>query len=137
MVLQPGTRLGSFEVLGPLGAGGIGRFYRARDARLAREVAVKVLPEDFSWRMKIRKQRFESEARLLAALNHPGIAAIYLIRKKSSGPRHLLVMELVPGETLAERIARGPMPLEEARDLSRQIAEALEAAHEKASSIGT
>ena len=128
MALQPGTRLGSFEVLGPLGAGGMGEVYRARDTRLGREVAIKVLPERFA-RDPDRVARFEREARLLAALNHPGIGAIYGVEEVRLA--RCIVMELVPGETLAERIARGPMPLEEACDLSRQIAEALEAAHEK------
>jgi TolB-like protein/Flp pilus assembly protein TadD len=128
MALQPGTRLGSFEVLGPLGAGGMGEVYRAHDSRLGRDVAIKVLPEAFA-RDPARAARFEREARLLAAINHPAIAAIYGAEELDS--LRCIIMELVPGETLAERIARGPMPLEEACDLSRQIAEALEAAHEK------
>ncbi len=128
MALQPGTRLGSFEVLGPLGAGGMGEVYRARDTRLGRDVAIKVLPESFA-RDPARAARFEREARLLAAINHPAIGAIYGAEEFDS--LRCIIMELVPGETLAERIDRGPIPLEEACDLARQIAEALEAAHER------
>ncbi len=136
MTLAAGTRLGPYEILAPIGAGGMGEVYRARDPRLAREVAVKVLPEEF-FEGEERRQRFEREARLLAALNHPGIAAIYSFEEvpssssSSSSSRHLLVMELVEGDDLAVRIATGPLPLEESLSLARQIAEALEAAHEK------
>jgi serine/threonine-protein kinase len=128
MALKPGTRLGSFEVLGPLGAGGMGEVYRARDTRLGRDVAIKVLPESFA-QDPSRTARFEREARLLAAINHPAIGAIYGAEEFHS--LRCIIMELVPGETLAERILRGPIPLGEACDLSRQIAEALEAAHER------
>ncbi len=128
MALQPGTRLGSFEVLGPLGAGGMGEVYRARDTRLHRDVAIKVLPESFA-PDPARIARFKNEARLLAAINHPAIAAIYSTEEFDSRP--CIIMELVLGETLAEKISRGPIPLAEVCDLSRQIAEALEAAHEK------
>jgi serine/threonine protein kinase/Tfp pilus assembly protein PilF len=112
----------------------MGEVYRARDPRLGRDVAVKVLPEEF-FEGEERRQRFEREARLLAALNHPGIAAIYSFEEipspSSSSSRHLLVMELVEGEDLAQRIAAAPLPLEETLSFARQIAEALEAAHEK------
>jgi Flp pilus assembly protein TadD/TolB-like protein len=128
MALQPGTRLGIFEVLGPLGAGGMGEVYRARDTRLGRDVAIKVLPESFA-RDPARAARFEREARLLAAINHPAIGAVY--GAEEFGSLRCIIMELVPGETLTERLARGPIPLEEACDLARQIAEALEAAHER------
>ncbi len=128
MSLSAGTRLGSHEILSPLGAGGMGEVYRARDSRLHREVAIKVLPSGSSADPE-RLARFEREARVLASLNHPAIAAIYGIEE--SGGTRFLVLELVEGETLAERIATGPLPLDEALGLSRQIAEALEAAHEK------
>ena len=128
MALQPGSRLGSFEVLGPLGAGGMGEVYRARDTRLGRDVAIKVLPEAFA-RDPARVARFEREARLLAAINHPAIGAIYGAEEFDSLP--CIIMELVPGETLSERLSAGPLPPDEARGLALQIAEALEAAHDK------
>jgi TolB-like protein len=127
MPLEPGTRLGTFEILGPLGAGGMGEVYRARDSKLGREVAIKVLPEAFS-RDPIRITRFEREARMLASVNHPSIAAIY--GAEESGNLRYIVMELVPGDTLAKRMVRA-LPLEESLQYSRQIAEALEAAHDK------
>ena len=135
MTLAAGTRLGPYEILSPIGAGGMGEVYRARDPRLAREVAVKVLPEEF-FEGEERRARFEREARLLAALNHPGIAAIYSFEEipsssSSSSTRHLLVMELVEGDDLALRLASGPLPLEESLSCARQIAEALEVAHGK------
>ncbi|HEX7616229.1 MAG TPA: protein kinase, partial [Thermoanaerobaculia bacterium] len=133
MTIAAGTRLGPYEILAPLGAGGMGEVYRARDPRLARDVAIKVLPEEF-FDGEERRQRFEREAKLLASLNHPNIAAIYSfeeIPSSSSSSRHLLVMELVEGDGLDARIVRGPLPLEESLSLARQIAEALEAAHEK------
>jgi eukaryotic-like serine/threonine-protein kinase len=127
-MLSPGTRLGTFEVLGPLGAGGMGEVYRAADTRLKREVAVKILPEAFAADPG-RLARFEREARLLASLNHPGLAAIYGLEQ--DGPIRYIVMELVPGETLAEKLAQGPLPQREALLIAGQIAEALEAAHDK------
>ncbi|MBK9065222.1 MAG: protein kinase [Acidobacteria bacterium] len=133
MTLAAGTRLGPYEIVSLLGAGGMGEVYRARDSRLARDVAMKVLPEEF-FEGEEKRQRFEREARLLAALNHPGIAAIYSfeeIPSSSSSTRHLLVMELVEGSDLAARLATGPLPLEESLSVARQIAEALEAAHAK------
>src|SRR5262249_48514383 len=123
MPLVPQTRLGSYEILALLGAGGMGEVYRARDTRLGRGGAVKVLPEAFA-RDPERLARFEREARVLASLNHPNIAAIYGL-EESEGVR-FLVLELAPGETL-----RGPLPLDEALAIARQIAHALEAAHEK------
>jgi eukaryotic-like serine/threonine-protein kinase len=128
MTISVGTRLGPYEVLAPLGAGGMGEVYRAKDTRLGRDVAVKVLPEKY-FEDKDRVARFEKEAKSLAALNHPGIAAIYSFEEVSG--RHLLVMELVEGDGLDQRIAAGPLPLEEALSFAKQIAEALEAAHEK------
>ena len=134
MTLAAGTKLGSYEVLGQLGAGGMGEVYKAKDTRLARDVAIKVLPEEF-FEGEERRQRFEREARLLAALNHPGIAAIYSFEEipssSSRSSRHLLVMELVEGEGLDAKVSSGPLPLEESLSYAKQIAEALEAAHEK------
>ena len=135
MSLAAGTRLGAYEVVGPLGAGGMGEVYRAKDPRLAREVALKVLPEEF-FEGEERRQRFEREARLLAALNHPGIAAIYSFEEipsssASSSSRHIIVMELVAGETLREKLRGGPLPVRKAVDISAQIARGLAAAHEK------
>jgi eukaryotic-like serine/threonine-protein kinase len=134
MSLTAGTRIGSYEIVGSLGAGGMGEVYRARDTKLHREVALKILPEAFATDPE-RLARFEREAHLLASLNHPNIAQIYgqdEISADHEGPRRIvLVMELVDGETLADRIARGPMPLDEAVPAARQIAEALEAAHEQ------
>ncbi len=128
MSLRLGDHLGPYEILAPLGAGGMGEVYRARDPKLNRDVALKVLPEAFAHDPE-RLARFHREAQLLAALNHPNIAAIY--GAEDSGSLHALVMELVEGPTLAERLASGPLPLEEVLLLARQIAEALEAAHEK------
>ncbi len=121
-------RIREYEVLSLIGAGGMGEVYRAKDARLDREVALKVLPKAFAEDPE-RVSRFEREARLLAALNHPHIAAIYG-REESEG-RHVLVLELVEGQTLGERIVRGPIPIAEALPLFRQLAAGLEAAHEK------
>ncbi len=128
MTLEAGRRLGPFEVIEPLGAGGMGEVYRARDTRLGRGVAIKVLPDSFAASPE-RVARFEREARVLAALNHPGIAAIYGFEQVDGV--HFLVLELVEGRTLAHRIDRGALPLREALEIARQIAEALEAAHEK------
>ena len=128
MPLEPGSRLGTFEILGPLGAGGMGEVYRARDTKLGREVAIKVLPEAFS-RDPMRVSRFEREARMLASINHPAIAAIY--GAEESGQIRYIVMELVPGDTLSARMTRGALPIEESLQIARQIAEALEAAHER------
>src|SRR6266498_1245972 len=128
MTLSAGSRLGPYEIVSPLGAGGMGEVYRARDARLERDVALKLLPPEFS-RDGDRLARFEREARVLASLNHPSIAAIYGI-EESIGAR-FLVLELVPGEALAEKLTAEPLPLEEALGICRQIGEALEAAHER------
>ena len=128
MTIAAGTRLGGFEILSLLGEGGMGQVYRARDTKLGREVAIKVLSEALAPSQK-RLVRFEREARLLASLNHPNIATLHGL-EEADGLR-FLVMELVPGETLADRIARGPLPSEEALELFRQIAEALEAAHQQ------
>ena len=128
MTIAAGTRLGSYEVFAQIGAGGMGEVYRAHDTKLARDVAIKVLPANFVNDPE-RLSRFQREARMLAALNHPNIATIYGLEQ--SGGVTCLVMELVPGETLAERVKAGPLPIEEALKIAVQIAEALEAAHEK------
>ena len=127
MSLPPGTRIGVYEISVPLGAGGMGEVYRARDSKLNRDVAIKVLPEAFAADGE-RLARFTREAQTLAALNHPNIAHIYGV-EESNGVR-ALVMELVAGDDLAQVMARGPMPLAEALPIARQMAEALEAAHE-------
>jgi serine/threonine protein kinase/Tol biopolymer transport system component len=128
MRLEPGAHLGQYEVLSSLGAGGMGEVYRARDTRLGREVAIKVLPEEVA-RDRERLARFEREARALAALNHPNVATLYGFERAGNAP--YLVMELVEGEDLAARIERGPVAVEDALPLFLQIAEGLEAAHEK------
>ena len=128
MAIPVGTRLGPYEVLAQIGAGGMGEVYQAHDTKLGRDVAIKVLPPDFLNDPQ-RLARFQREARMLAALNHPNIATIYGLEQ--SGGATCLVMELVPGETLANRVKSGPLPVEEAMRLAVQVAEALEAAHEK------
>ena len=128
MPLVSGTKLGPYAIVGPLGAGGMGEVYRACDTKLRREVALKVLPELFA-NDTHNMARFEREAQLLASLNHPHIAHIHGL-EESNGIR-AIVMELVEGQTLVERIARGPIPLEEAVPIAQQIAEALEYAHER------
>jgi len=128
MALTPGTRLGVYEITAPLGEGGMGQVWRATDTTLGRQVAIKLLPDAFASDPE-RLARFEREARTLASLNHPHIAAIYGF-EKSSG-LHALAMELVEGEDLSQRIARGAIPIDDALPIARQIAEALEAAHEQ------
>jgi serine/threonine-protein kinase len=124
MSLSAGTKLGAYEIVALIGAGGMGEVYRARDTRLKREVAIKVLPDAFAHDAE-RLARFQREAELLATLNHPNIAQIHGIEDRA------LVLELVEGPTLADRIARGPMPIDEALPIAKQIAEALETAHER------
>jgi serine/threonine-protein kinase len=128
MSLTSGSKLGSFEIGASIGEGGMGQVYRARDTKLGRDVALKVLPPSFAGDPD-RLARFHREAQVLAALNHPNIAQIYGF--EDSGSQHALVMELVEGPTLADRIAEGPVPLQEALAIARQIATALEAAHEQ------
>src|SRR5712664_1316610 len=128
MALASGTRLGSYEVVAQIGAGGMGEVYQAHDTKLGRDVAVKVLPEAFAHDAD-RLSRFQREAKMLASLNHPNIATIHGL-EQSSGTSYL-VMELVSGETLAERVKASPLGIEEALRIALQIAEALEAAHEK------
>jgi serine/threonine-protein kinase len=128
MSLNSGTRLGVYEVVGPIGAGGMGEVYRGRDTKLGRDVAIKVLPEAFA-READRLARFEREARTLASLNHPNIAAIYGTEDIDGATA--LILELVEGPTLADRIAQAPLPLEDALQIANQIALALESAHEQ------
>ncbi len=128
MTIQAGTHLGPYEILSPLGAGGMGEVYRARDSKLDREVAIKVLPDTFV-RDPERVARFQREAKLLASLNHSNIAAIYGFDE--SNDTRFLVLELVEGETLADRLRGGALPVVEALEVGRQISEALEAAHER------
>jgi len=126
--LNPGDRLGPYEVLALIGAGGMGEVYRAHDTTLGREVAVKVLPERFASNPE-RLARFDQEARLLASVNHPNIATIHGVAHAESGPA--LVLELIDGQTLQDRLDFGPLPLSEALRISSQVADALEAAHER------
>jgi serine/threonine-protein kinase len=128
MALATGTRLGPYAITAPIGAGGMGEVYRATDTNLGRQVAIKVLPDAFAQDPE-RLARFEREAKTLASLNHPNIAQIYGL-EKADGIR-ALVLELVEGPTLADRIAQGPIPVDEALPIAKQIAEALEAAHEQ------
>src|SRR5216110_3431477 len=128
MPVSIGVQLGYHEITALLGKGGMGEVYRARDTKLKREVAIKILPDEFS-RDPDRVSRFEREAEVLASLNHPNIAAIYDLQE-ANGSR-FLVLELVEGETLAERIRRGPIPIDEALNIAKHICEALEAAHER------
>jgi len=136
LTLEPGAKLGPYEVLSLLGAGGMGEVYRARDARVDRAVALKVLPEEF-FGSEERTARFEREAKLLASLNHPGIATLYSFEEipgsstSDSAKRHVLVMELLEGETLRERLRAGPLPPRKAIDAAAQVAKGLAAAHEK------
>jgi serine/threonine protein kinase len=129
MALSPGTRLGPYEIQSALGAGGMGEVYRARDTKLGRDVAMKILPDSFTHDPE-RLARFRREAQVLAALNHPHIGAIYGLDEANG--QQFLVLELIDGGTLADRIAQGALPVDEALAIAKQIAEALEAAHEKA-----
>jgi eukaryotic-like serine/threonine-protein kinase len=128
MTIAAGTKLGPYEITGAIGAGGMGEVYRARDPKLGRDVAIKVLPEAFA-RDTERMARFQREAKVLASLSHPNIATIYGL--EDSGSTRALVMELVEGPTLADRIKQGPIPVDEAVRIARQIADALEYAHER------
>jgi serine/threonine-protein kinase len=127
MSLASGKTLASYEILGPLGAGAMGEVYRARDTRLDRDVAIKVLPQEFA-QDRERLLRFEREAKSIASLNHANVAHIYGVDQVDT--TYFLVLELVEGETLEDRLKRGPLPVDEALDVCRQIAEGLEAAHE-------
>jgi eukaryotic-like serine/threonine-protein kinase len=128
LALTPGTRLGVYQITASLGEGGMGQVWRARDTKLDRDVAIKVLPEAFAHDAD-RLARFTREAKTLAALNHPNIAHIHGLEE--SGGITALVMELVEGDDLSQRIKKGAIPIDEALPIAKQIAEALEAAHEQ------
>src|SRR5262245_39868264 len=128
MSLAAGARVGAYEIVSAIGAGGMGEVHRAIDTKLKRQVAIKVLPELLAGDPD-RLARFQREAEVLASLNHPHIAAIYGLEDSTNVKA--LVMELVEGPTLADRIAQGPIPVDEALPIAKQIAEALEAAHEQ------
>src|SRR5215510_10344891 len=128
MTISVGAKLGYHEITALIGRGGMGEVYRARDAKLKREVAIKILPDEFS-RDPVRVSRFQREAEVLASLNHPNIAAIFDLQEAND--TRFLVLELVEGETLADRIVRGPIPVEEALEIAKHICEGLEAAHER------
>jgi serine/threonine protein kinase len=129
MSIEAGTKLGSYEISGAIGAGGMGEVYQAHDTKLGRDVAIKVLPEAFAHDAD-RLARFQREAKMLASLNHPNIATIHGLEHSNS--THFLILELVSGDTLAERIKReGALAIDEALKIAVQIAEALETAHEK------
>src|ERR1700737_2522430 len=126
MTLSRGSRLGPYEILAPLGAGGMGEVYKARDTRLDRTVAVKVLPQHLSSSPDVR-QRFEREAKTISALSHPHICALYDVGNQDGV--EYLVMEYLEGETLADRLAKGPLPLEQTLRYGIEIADALDRAH--------
>jgi len=128
MPITIGQQLGSYEITALLGKGGMGEVYRAKDNKLKRDVAIKTLPDEFSLDAA-RVGRFQREAEVLASLNHPNIGAIYEL--EGADDTRFLVLELIEGDTLADRIQRGPFRIEEALEIGRQICEALEAAHEK------
>src|SRR5215472_845203 len=127
MSLRPGTRLGPYEIVVPIGKGGMGEVYRARDTRLHRDVAVKVLPQAFQ--NEASRERFQREARAASALNHPNICVVYDVGEAAGHP--FLVMELLEGKTLRERIVGGPLDAATALALAVQVADALDAAHRK------
>src|SRR5262244_4147689 len=126
MTLNAGTKLGPYEIVSPLGAGGMGEVYRARDSRLARDVAIKVLPQHLSANPEVRT-RFEREAKTVSSLNHPNICTLFDVGRE--GDTDYLVMELVDGETLAQRLARGALSSADVLKLAAQIADALSRAH--------
>src|SRR6516165_8850709 len=126
MALAPGTKLGPYVILSPLGAGGMGEVYRAKDTRLGRDVAIKILPNEMSADAS-RKQRFEREAKTISGLNHPNICTLHDVGSQDG--MDYLVMECVEGETLAKRLEKGPLPLEQVLKYGAQIADALNKAH--------
>jgi eukaryotic-like serine/threonine-protein kinase len=134
MALNSGSRLGPYEILAPLGAGGMGEVYRARDTRLERTVAIKILPLQLS-SDPVHKQRFEREAKTISNLNHPHICVLHDIGQQDGVD--YLVMECVEGETLAKRLEKGPLPLEQVLKLGAQIADALDRAHRSGVIHGT
>ena len=127
MPIAPGTRLGPYEIGAPLGAGGMGEVYRARDIRLDRTVAIKILPEHLS--SPVARQRFDREARAISSLNHPNVCQLYDVGQE--GGTHYLIMEYLEGETLAYRLRRGPLPLDQVLKVGIEICKGLEAAHKK------
>src|SRR5271165_6268097 len=126
MALTSGAKLGPYEILSPLGAGGMGEVYRARDSRLGRDVAIKVLAQHLSLNPEL-KERFEREARAISSLNHPRICTLHDLGHQDG--IDFLVMEYLEGETLAERLQKGPLPVKEALRIGIEVSEALEAAH--------
>src|SRR5882762_3553088 len=126
MALAPATHLGPYEIVAPLGAGGMGEVYRARDTRLDRTVAIKILPAQFS-SDPVRKQRFEREAKAISSLNHPHICVLFDVGHQDG--TDYLVMECVEGETLAKRLEKGPLPLDQVLKYGAQIADGLDRAH--------
>ncbi|HZU45337.1 MAG TPA: serine/threonine-protein kinase, partial [Terriglobales bacterium] len=129
MSLSVGTKLGPYEIVAPVGAGGMGEVYRARDTRLGRDVAIKVLPQQFSTDADL-KQRFEREARAISSLSHPNICALYDVGSQDG--TEYLVMEYLEGETLADRLLRGPLPVQEVLKVGSEVADALDKAHRQA-----
>src|SRR5262245_40149755 len=128
MAITPGSRVGPYEVTAQLGEGGMGVVFRGRDARLQRDVALKLLPDHFA-KDPDRLSRFQREAQVLASLSHANIAQIYGLEQ--AGDASCIVMELVEGETLEDRLRKGPLPVDEALDIARHVADALAAAHER------
>src|SRR5271169_5033947 len=128
MPILPGTRLGPYEILSAIGAGGMGEVYKARDTRLDRIVAIKVLPTHLADRSELR-ERFEREAKTIASLNHPHICVLYDIGQQDG--TDYLVMEYLEGETLAQRLQKGPLPIEQVLEFAIEIADALDKAHRK------
>src|SRR5262250_1127295 len=126
MPLAPGTKLGPYEIVSVLGAGGMGEVYRARDTRLGRDIAVKILPKEMS-ADAVRKQRFDREAKTISGLNHPNICTLHDVGSQDGVD--YLVMECVEGETLAKRLEKGPLPLEQVLKYGAQLADALDKAH--------
>ena len=127
MTITSGSLVGPYEIVAPIGRGAMGEVWRARDARLGRDVAIKALPEELR-RDPERRSRFEREARVLAALNHPNVGAIYGLEEQDGST--YLVLELVEGETLAEKLLSGPLPIADALSVAVQVAAGLEAAHD-------